>query len=248
MRGPLFAVFWSAGDSQESRTVWALRSVAKEAVKTLNYALPGLVLLGMWWFRHRWRQDAALWIPTLLAVFHAILLWRMAVVIGYVSERHTLPIALVATLWAGAAIPELARRLLLWSPHARYLPAALTGLLVLAGLPAHVRPLHSNRAGHHAAGVWMASQITDRDEVIDPFCWSHFYAGRVFREGKDQLAPLEERTRYVVIEQSDNPHSRLPWYPIAKELAKRGERVYSWPEGRSPEKAHVVVYRVPPPQ
>ena len=105
--------------------------------------------------------------------------------------------------------------------------------------------MHANRAGHHEAGCWLAQHMSPQDEVIDPYCWAHFYSGSVFREGKDIAVPAEKRTRYVVIEQSENQHSRLPLVPMANALAEQGAPVYLWPEYESPERAQVVVYRVP---
>ena len=157
-------------------------------------------------------------------------------------------IVLIACLWIGAMIAEFGRRLyalnwLKWSGV--YGPTvALTALLLAWGLPSSLKPMHANRAGHHAAGCWLAQHMSPQDEVVDPYCWAHFYSGCVFREGKGATAPMEKRSRYVVIEQSENQHSRLPLVPLARSLAGHGERVYSWPEQEPPERALVVVYRV----
>jgi hypothetical protein len=177
-----------------------------------------------------------------LAGVHALLLWRLALTVGYVSERHALPIVLVGCVWAGAAIPELGRRL---GQSQKRTGAVVTFVAAVAlltfGLPASLRPLHLNRAGHHAAGCWLAQKISPADEVIDPFAWAHFYSGSVFREGKP-ATPAKDR--YVIVEQSANPHARLPLINQARELAAKGELVYHWPESRSPDRAEVVVYRI----
>src|SRR5205085_3386476 len=102
----------------------------------------------------------------------------------------------------------------------KLVPVALSLALAAVGLPSTLKPLHLNRAGHHAAGLWLASHAGPDDEIIDPFAWAHFYAGGVFREVKD--APTSERrVCYVVIEQSENDHSRLGTLPMARELAAR---------------------------
>jgi hypothetical protein len=246
----LVAAFWDAElQSGQSRTWWGLQTLFRESVKSFHYATAALALLGVVLFRRRLRDDAGLWVLAILTVIHAVVLWRMAVVIGYVSERHTLPLVLVGVFWAGAAIPEIGRllgsiRRFTGQSWPRFVPELLAVVVMAAGVPSIVKPLHANRAGHHAAGRWMAGHVSDQDEVVDPFCWAHFYAGCLFREGKDHLPPV--RTRYVVIEQTGNPHSRLTAMPMARELAAHGEPVYHWPEKDPTDKAAIVVYRVPP--
>jgi hypothetical protein len=177
-----------------------------------------------------------------LAVLHALVLWRMAIVSGYLSERHTMLLAFLACFWCGAAVVEIGERL---KRRSWLVPIAAVTFLAL-GLPSTLKPMHASRAGHRQAGTWMASNVSEQDEVVDPFCWAHFYAGCVFREGKDQLAPKNQRVRFVVLEQSETAHSRLPLIISARELAKTGTCVYHWPENQPPEKARVVVYRVAP--
>ncbi len=121
--------------------------------------------------------------------------------------------------------------------------AAALLFIAVAGLPSILKPLHANRAGHRQAGNWLAKHATSEDEVIDPFCWAHFYAGCVFREGKDFIPP--QHTRYVIIEKSANSHSRLMMIEEAHQLAKAGTPVYHWPEKKPIEQAKVVVYWVP---
>jgi len=236
----LFAAFWdSQHQAGQSRTLWALRAAATETVKSSHYTVAALAIFGIWWFRRRLRDDPALWIPLVYAAMHAALLWRLANVIGYVSERHTLPLVLTAAFWAAAVIPAfwtwVGRR---WHFVGQWAPATAVALVMLSGVPPLLKPLHSNRAGHHAAGRWIAGRITDHDEVIDPFAWAHYYAGCVFREGKDTV-PANERAKYVVLEVT--PHPRLTGMSIALHFAEKGEPVYQWPEQRPT----VVVYRVP---
>ena len=120
-------------------------------------------------------------------------------------------------------------------------------VLVAIGMPSTLKPLHANRAGHHAAGRWLAEHAGRHDEVIDPFAWAYFYSGYVFGEGKIAPAAPEKRTRYVVMEQGANEHQPLGWtMTFARELAPRGEAVYHWPENKEREKAVVVVYRLKP--
>ena len=64
----------------------------------------------------------------------------------------------------------------------------------------------------------------------------------VCREYDRASHALKQRT--VVLEQTDNQHSRLPVIPAAKAAAAAGEVVYHWPEAKPREEAQVVVYEV----
>jgi hypothetical protein len=108
--------------------------------------------------------------------------------------------------------------------------------------------LHANRAGHRAAGHWLASHAQSWDIVVDPLCWAHYYSGQVLLEGKKPPPPPgSERVGYVVVEKGDNPHFRHPSYPVALDLASQGACVYRWePTGWLRRKAEVVeIYAVP---
>jgi len=225
--------------------LWAAKSLAQETAKAFHYVGAALALLGLWRFRRRLRSDAGLWLLAVLAVLHALILWRVAVVKGYVSERHVLLIVLVGSIWIGAIVVELGRIIgSLWKGFGKQSATiVLAASFLLSGIPSIVRPLHANRAGHHAAGCWLAHHATNKDEVVDPFCWAHFYSGSMFREGS--VIPAGH-IRYVVLEQSDNPHTRLPLMGLARSLAEKGEPVYHWPEKQPLDRALVVVYRVAP--
>ena len=56
---------------------------------------------------------------------------------------------------------------------------ALCLLILIVSLPRAIRPLHSNRAGHHAAGHWLAQNAKPEEVIWDPFCWAEFYADRI---------------------------------------------------------------------
>jgi hypothetical protein len=116
----------------------------------------------------------------------------------------------------------------------------MIGGMLTAG-PALLKSLHYNRAGHKAAGQWLAKNATEEDAILDPFCWAEFYAGRI------EMRVTTERPErlFVVVETSDNQHSRLPLMADARNKSIIGAPVYHWPEKRSLEKAQVAVYAVP---
>jgi hypothetical protein len=145
--------------------------------------------------------------------------------------------------------------------------------LACSGLVEGLRPLHANRAGHHAAGRWLAEHAQPADPVIDPFCWASYYAGRLFQEGRPVAAPADYRpTQYVVVEgksseaphcrpkslaswlfgpgtvpdRPEGEHPRLPLMTEALSLTQHGQLVYHWPEQVPEANARVKVYAVPP--
>jgi hypothetical protein len=240
--GPPIAAYWGDGvHAPESHALWGMGMVLRETARTSHYYGLLWALLGIWWFWRLWRQNPGLWVLALLAALHALILWRMAVAVGYVSERHTIMIALVSAFCAGAVLVQIIDR---WCATRWALPA-LCALLIAGGLPSVMKPLHANRAGHRAAGCWLADHAGDDDEIVDPFSWAQYYSGALFREGRD-LPPSQQRTRFVVLEESANDHSRLTGMAVAKELASHGSLVFRWSERKSAMNGQVVVYRVEP--
>jgi hypothetical protein len=123
--------------------------------------------------------------------------------------------------------------------------------LTCFGLPDSLRTLHANRAGHRAAGLWLADHTYPADLIHDPYCWAHYYAGRVFQEGTEpDASPGYQPTHYVVLEHSGQDHSRLPTIDSSQKLAALGKVVYHWPEDKPEPSAKILIYAVsaPPPK
>ncbi len=254
---PLFATVLATWGPRNSLP-WGLRAIGIEVDRGFGYVAWLPALLGLWWYRRGLREPGAA-VLLLVCLLQTLVLWRVSYVMGYVSDRHVLILVLCGSFWAVAAVRDLPRRLEAASPWlaahglTRYGPAwSLVLLLGLTGggLASTLKPLHSNRAGHHAAGLWLAQHARPADEVFDPYCWSQFYAGKIFEEGIPLPVPAgHQPVGYVVLEQSDNAHARLPFVPIARELAAQGRRVYRWvpsPKARKRDKAEEVdVYAVP---
>jgi hypothetical protein len=248
-RGPPLAVlgvWWNdVRDQGRSRVLWALESVVEETVKTSLYLTSPLALVGMWWFWPRFRRVPGSWVPFVLCLGHSLVLWRLAVVAGYVSERHTLILVLCHTFWAVALLSALvdwsAERWL--SPgHRPWLLTAVLLVFVGLGLPIALRPMHTNRLAHREAGLWLADHARPFDLIVDPFAWAHFYAGRVLHDGTLPPRPRGERPNcYVVIEDSDHTHSRLTGMAQAQSLAAKGTLVWQSPPTCQPR---VKIYSV----
>jgi hypothetical protein len=239
---PLAAWFSESGGSV---TWWAMESLVKETCYALNYAVAALAVGGVLVAPSATRRPVALAVLAALAALHTLILWRVGQLGGYISTRHTLTYVIVGCILAGPALVRIA----VWCAQALpgrawgvggWSAVLVSGLILVGAIPLR-KALHANRAGHKAAGLWLARHVVATDAILDPFCWAEFYAGRVSTVTTDVPPPRV----FVILETSDNQHSRLPLMPVAKLLAPRGELVYHWPEDRPSERAAVVVYAVP---
>jgi hypothetical protein len=252
-----------APEDLADRRWWGLQAIATECAKDYVYLPVIPVLLGLWWFRGRMRVLPGAWVALALCLIHTLVLWRLAVVVGYVSERHVVLLVLCGAFTGAATVAAFAdwlARLVTRlragqsptrsdrQPHAHWLRLVLLGSFAFFGLPDVLRPMHVNRAGHRAAGVWLAEHAAPYDPILDPFCWAHFYAGRVFTEGQTPAVPDGcSATYFVVLESSDHEHVRLPTIENATKLAALGTVVYYWPENKPEAEAKVRIYGVPLP-
>lgn len=250
--GPLFAEWWSdERDAGKSQLLWGAKAVAKEVSKGAHYAIWPLALFGILALRRRFGAEPGPWVLVVLAVVNLTVLLYLAARVGYVSERHTVLLTMLACQFAAAALPLLAAAIGQIMPRVEQLGVRVTaaGLLVAlvaASLPFALKPMHANREGHKHAGKWLAANITAEDAVVDPFCWAAWFAGRTTHRSSG-YNPSPSRATYIVIEnKSATPHSRLPVLPVAKQLAALPGRhvVYHWPENVSEDDAIVHVVKI----
>jgi hypothetical protein len=249
--------------SHVQRRGWAVRAVGTALVKGFFYAVWVPALVGLWVTRGRFRAVPGMWVIVLLAALLTPALFRVAVVGGYLSDRHALLLIFCGCYWAAAGTEFLAARLAraaarrwpgrAWSRR----PALAWGmLLLLCGLPLAetLKPLHPDRSGFRSAGYWLAAHAWPGDHIDDTYAWASFYAGAVFREVRPELglpwgpSPAQQPpVRYVVFERSDNPHSRHKIEP-EDELRRQGGRIEKeWLVRRGKQRAEVVVWSVPLP-
>lgn len=244
----LIAGWWEyVDDKSRSRVGWALEELSYETVKTFHYIGVTLTCIGLVVGRRLIRNGPGLCALGLLTVGHAALLVKMTATIGYLSERHTLILVLCGCFPAAVGVIFVSRYCLL--PSYRNLSWSLAAVpwlfllgMFLSGLPTLLKPMHANRAGHRAAGEWLAKHAPPTAGILDPFCWARYYAGREFRDDSSK-DPAEE---FVIVEATDNPHSRLPQIPEAKAKAAMGRLVYHWPENKPADKATVHIYQYVP--
>jgi hypothetical protein len=171
---------------------------------------------------------------------------RVALLAGYLSDRHLLIVILAVALWAAVGLCEAARRLEVGLSHgwARVVFPGLLAGLTLPPLWRSLEPLHEDRLGYREAGLWLAEQGFPTDLVVDPHCWAAYYAGRAFPNpaSEDQMGP---RVVYVVLDQRGAQRSQVPTVEFARRVAAHGQVSFRAKnpsdKGKSPE---VVVFSV----
>jgi len=254
---PLFAAWWDpTKDTGRVRTLWAFEAVGTEVLKSLHYVIGGFALFAL--FAHRrqlFAPDAGLWVLLALGALNLTLLVYLAASIGYVSERHTVLFVMLACVLAAAALEPLAQAIgsipkVGWLLGPKFGPAGLLLALVVAALPYTIKPMHPHREGHRHAGQWLAANMAQDDWLVDPFSWGEWYAGRTLY--RPPVYHGNPAVTWTIIETGKaSPHSRLPQWDLANELALHGECVYRWPAEASPDAFSVAVYKVkntPPPK
>lgn len=242
---PLADWFNDFGKGKQPDLVWATQAFGKELLKASFYVLPFFAMIGFGALWPSIRRDPAAMLIVVLGVCHSLLLWRMAKGAGYVAERHTLLIVACGSYFAAAAFPVLGERIAQIKRcgrlgSARFWSALLAVVVVASSVPAAIKPLHTSRGGHRAAGLWIAAQQEPHAWVLDPFSWAEFFAGH-----KRLPSRVNDSTRvvYIVTESNANLHPRLHMMQMARYIAERGKLVYHWPEAAPVDQGKVFVYR-----
>jgi hypothetical protein len=256
-----FGVYWlDARKSERGRRLeWGFKAVAGEYIKGFGYFAWLAALIGICCCPGPFRRELGAWAVFALCLLYTLALWRVAYVAGYVSERHSLLVVMCGLYWVVGGVDWFCSSLVRaggWMQArwgwvhpfpARQGTASLIILVALAGvaLPKSLEPLHANRAGFHAAGLWLAEHAKPTDAIVDPFAWAEYYAGHALRDTKAVEAPSSSR-QFVVVGGSGNEHARLPLMPAAESLANKGTLVFRWPTHQTRQKAEeVLVYCVP---
>jgi hypothetical protein len=244
---PLFAAFLKRASGSFSRQLAAATmELGTELVAGLHYfcALPAL--LGLWWQRGLLKRLPGSWLLTALCLLYLAVLVRLGMREGYISNRHVMILVMCGTYAAVWALYDWPRKIpgTLFSRRAAVLSLAGLLLAIATCLPKTLQPLHANRAGHHAAGLWLASNVHPGDEVKDDHCWAHYFAGQVFLENQP-VPHVSSALSYTVISRSSDPEKLTRKEDEQRVVTSGAHLVYHWPEARPPASAKVVVYAAP---
>jgi hypothetical protein len=254
LRPEVFGVYWpgdiaGAGADADKRMGWGLTTLLGELWKGSFYVLGLPAALALWWRRDHFRLVPGAWVLAVVCGVMLLLLYLLAVRMGYLSERHTLLILFCGGYWAAAGLllagDWLAARLpARRGARADWLSPVFVVLACAAGATRTLEPLHGERTGFREAGRWLAEHAGPSDKIDDPYAWAKYYAGRYFTEEAPPHVPGTRHSVYVVVEWSANKHPRLPPESNMQYVFEHGERINSWPVRRGRETAEIVLYHV----
>ena len=179
--GPLFAVNFNP-ETDGSRAAWVPKAILREGLKTAHYGIAVYGLIGLGLALASLRERPWLAVTLVLGALNFALLVALATHKTYLSERHTIPVVVLTTFYAGFCLMELPRRLA-QLPSLRFFDAQWwkwVGLaaLTISCLAVVFKPLHEGRTGHRLIGDYLKRHATAQDVVIDPYTWAQFFSGR----------------------------------------------------------------------
>lgn len=237
--GPLFAA-WDDTDEvagRGQRFYWAGKQLGLMLARGTFYAGWVFALLALVWYRDRLAVPGVA-VMGLVSLLICLLMFRVAWYLGYLSDRHLAIVVLAATPFVAAGLIEAGRRV----PRGGvWLSVVLVLALVVPATYRTLLPLHNEREGFREAGLWLAQHTNPGDEVMDPFAWSHYYAGRVFVE-RGAAPASQPPVAYVVRENAPNSHIRHRQVIAEHDrLRDKGRLLQSWPI----RKGAVEVWAVP---
>ncbi len=103
--------------------------------------------------------------------------------LGYLSGRHVLPLVLLSSIWAAAAMYICLQRLGMKvpvSPRTWKLAMVAASTVVATVLIVYqLRPSHESRWGHWQAGRWLAANARPDERILDTRGWARFVADRL---------------------------------------------------------------------
>jgi hypothetical protein len=239
LAGILFAASYPPTDKLGARLTQSSVALASELNQSFQYVGSFFAVLGLFWSFETLRRHPGFWVLSLYFFIHTAILVGLAMAVFYVSDRHIMVLVLLCSYLAAVGLRELPGRLLAWLGSAQADAGVWSTLLCLAVLgccvPKTVQRLHANRAGNHAAGLWLAQRVAPGDVIIDDHGWSHFYSELFFSESKDVALPADAQPSCYEVQ------TRSKEQP----LHRAGAIVYAWPDNDDHLHARVVVYRRP---
>lgn len=254
---PVFAATFVPYDTRTMRLAQSTAAFAKELTQGIYYAGLAPALLGIWWSFATLRRHAGFWALTIYAALQSVILIALAMSVHYVSDRHVMPLVLLASFFVVVGLRELPRRVLAWvdknavvgeNTTTRWYRSATVwfvlcfAALIVAALPRSAARLHGMRAPNHEAGIWLREHVMPDDVVEDDHAWSAYFSGILFYEGREPRRPRDNESYcYVVTTRSREMNY---FSKRVADLLQRDAKVV-WPKNEDPQTARVVVRRQP---
>jgi len=279
-RVPLAVWWDPAEVGDQSRAVWAIEAVGSEYWKSTHYSLVIFALIGLFTLRKRLDDSRVVLLLVMAAVHVTALWWLawrvgyvsqrhtlLTVMISCILAACAFPALGIwaVQLWHTRTLARFGLRAFgtiagrsrarpcvraMRSASPWFLGAIWTLLLLMPALPRDFYSLHAERAGHKAAGQWLAEKGDPEIDVVDPFGWAEWYAGRTLREPRrDPDKTWDGKKKYAIFEpNTKSPHSRLEYYEEARIMVidKKAKPVFQYPTGVPPDEIKVAVYEYDP--
>jgi 4-amino-4-deoxy-L-arabinose transferase-like glycosyltransferase len=186
---------------------------------------------------------------TIYLVLYALVLVRHQVTLGYLSDRHLLPLVAVAMPWTAAGTYVCARRAAAALGWPARRTRVLAGVLVmLAAISALVmpqwKPGHRSRWGHWAAGCWLQANARTPDAVLDTRGWASFASNRPsYDYWHVRQALTDPYLAYIVVGADELSAASRRAATLRAVLAYSATPVATFPDDRDGESIGVLVYR-----
>jgi hypothetical protein len=229
---PIFAK-WIPDDARGLHRVGVvLLGILEELSKTTHYSVLVLAVAGFWFLRSRFRTQPELVLLLLYAGIHLGLLVMLGMrrgtpsaAGGYLSERHTIPVAFVAVIFAVGALKPLLEGLPVLSMFRGLVrhpagPRVVLACIVLSCVPPLGRKLHAQQGGHLPVASYLREHLHPEDHVYDPYEWVRFYSGHSVYVIPTDWYKAPGRGRWLVWEVGDSvgPSKSPRWHDTKKLL------------------------------
>jgi 4-amino-4-deoxy-L-arabinose transferase-like glycosyltransferase len=186
---------------------------------------------------------------TVYLVLLALVLVRHVGMLGYLSDRHLLPMVAVALPWTAAGMYVCARGVattLGWpARRARRVGVALLmlGILAAVAMP-QWKPGHRSRWGQWAAGRWLRENSRASDAVLDTRGWAAFVSNRTsYDYWHVRQALTDAHLAYVVVGADELSASSRRAATLRAVLAYSAIPVAAFPDDQGGRGIGVRVYR-----
>jgi len=250
-----FGSFIPQAKDYPTRFQRAGRTFVSELVQGFHYLGCIGVVLGLMWYGGSMFRMPGFWVLLIYALIQTATLFMLAVRAFYISDRHVMVLVLPSCFFMAAGLLESGRRLQVQLRRTRVgakamgwsLSVLAAAGMVLLCLPKTAQSLHGNRQGNHLAGLWLKDRLKNGDLVVDDHCWSHYYAGQMFLEGREPAVSRDyQPVAYVVMTRSKiREVDAIRKDEESQLLEAKARIVYHWPPSAEPERARVVVFALP---
>lgn len=250
---------WDFSPKEESdhlghfTAVEAARRLLQATGEGLGWLGGALAIAGALLGRCRCIGRTASRLAVVFGLLYAVVLTRHAVMFGYLSERHVVPLVLLCLPRAAMGLRESLIRLggwrrWSWSQRRVVRLLAVASMLVAATV-IQARPGHPSRWGHWAAGQWLANHAQDGEAVLDTRGWASFSSGLPnYDYWHVRQALSDQRLAYIVVTRDELDAASARARTLRALLGRACTLAIAYPERPGGRDASIRVYRFEPPR